>query len=117
VADTRETMRVEVSGSDLAGDYVLDERLDDGSLVLRPEHPGEGQRYTAVLSRGEDGIVCAQVVEAPEAISQGLTPEEAKANVSEALELALEWRRAEGEAVPKPTQVSLLSLGVETPTS
>ncbi len=79
MADTRETMRVEVSGSDLAGDYVLDERLDDGSLVLRPEHPGEGQRYTAVLSRGEDGIVCAQVVEAPEAISQGLTPEEAKA--------------------------------------
>lgn len=117
MADTRETMRVEVSGSDLAGDYVLDERLDDGSLVLRPEHSGEGQRYTAVLSRGEDGIVCAQVVEAPEAISQGLTPEEAKANVSEALELALEWRRAEGEAVPKPTQVSLLSLGVETPTS
>ncbi len=115
MADPGETVKVEVSGSDLAGDYVLDERLDDGSLVLRPEHSGDEQRYTAVLNRGEEGIVGAQVVEVPEAISQGLTPEEARANVSEALGLALEWRRAEGEAVPKPTQVSLSSLSVETP--
>lgn len=70
---------------------------------------------TVVLSRGEDGIVCAQVVEVPEAISQGDTPEEAKANVREALELAIEWRRAEGEAVPEPTEVSLGSLTLEAP--
>jgi predicted RNase H-like HicB family nuclease len=56
--------------------------------------------YTVVLTPGEDGWVCAQVAEVPEAISQGRSAEEAKANVTEALELALAWRRAEGEALP-----------------
>jgi predicted RNase H-like HicB family nuclease len=56
--------------------------------------------YSAVLTPGEDGWICAQIAEVPEAISQGRTLEEAKANVTEALELALEWRRDEGEALP-----------------
>ena len=37
-----------------------------------------------------------QLAEVPEAISQGRTLEEAKGNVTE----ALEWRREEGEALP-----------------
>ena len=56
--------------------------------------------YTAVLTPREDGFVCAQIAEVPEAISQGATLEEATANVAEALELALRWRRDEGEALP-----------------
>jgi predicted RNase H-like HicB family nuclease len=32
--------------------------------------------------------------------------EEAKANVTEALELALEWRRDEGEPLPERAQVT-----------
>lgn len=63
--------------------------------------------YTAVLTPGEDGIVCAQIAEVPEAISQGRTLEKAKANVVEALELALEWRRDEGEALPASAHVSV----------
>jgi predicted RNase H-like HicB family nuclease len=51
--------------------------------------------YSAVLTPGEDGWICAQIAEVPEAISQGRTLEEATANVTEALELALEWH-------PKP---------------
>lgn len=35
--------------------------------------------YTAVLTPGEDGWICAQVAEVPEAISQGRTLEEAEA--------------------------------------
>jgi predicted RNase H-like HicB family nuclease len=33
--------------------------------------------------------------------------EEAKANVTEALELALEWRRDEGEPLPERVQVTV----------
>jgi antitoxin HicB len=68
--------------------------------------------YTAVLTPGEDGWICAQVAEVPEAISQGRTFEEAKANVAEALELALEWRRDEGEALPEPAQVTVTPVTV-----
>ena len=60
---------------------------------------GDQVTYTAVLTPGEDGWVYAQIAEVPEAISQGRTVEEAKANVTEALELALAWRREEGEVL------------------
>jgi predicted RNase H-like HicB family nuclease len=41
--------------------------------------------YTAALTPGEGGWICAETAEAPEAISQGRMLEEAKANVAEAL--------------------------------
>jgi predicted RNase H-like HicB family nuclease len=59
--------------------------------------------YSAVLTPGEDGWICAQIAEVPEAISQGRTLEEAKANVTE----ALEWRRDEGEPLPEPAVVTV----------
>jgi predicted RNase H-like HicB family nuclease len=68
--------------------------------------------YSAVLTPGEDGWICAQIAEVPEAISQGRTPEEATANVTEALELALEWRRDEGEALPTPAEVTVTPVTV-----
>lgn len=73
----------------------------------------EGQvTYTAVLTPGEDGFVCAQIAEVPEAISQGATLEEATANVTEALELALRWRRDEGEALPARADLTLAAVTV-----
>lgn len=68
--------------------------------------------YTAVLTPGEDGWICAQIAEVPEAISQGRTLDEAKANVSEALELALEWRRDEGESLPVPAEVTVTTVAL-----
>ena len=68
--------------------------------------------YTAVLTPGDDGWICAQIAEVPEAIGQGRAVEEAKANVTEALELALEWRRDEGETLPEPTQVTVTPVTV-----
>lgn len=68
--------------------------------------------YTAVLTPGEDGWICAQIAEVPEAISQGRSVEEAKANVTEALELALEWRRDEGESLPEPAKVIVTPVSV-----
>jgi predicted RNase H-like HicB family nuclease len=41
----------------------------------------------------------------PEAISQRRTQAEAISSVTEALELALEWRRDEGEALPTAAEV------------
>jgi predicted RNase H-like HicB family nuclease len=71
--------------------------------------------YTAVLTPGEDGWICAQIAEVPEALSQGRTLDEAKANVTEALELALEWRRDEGEPLPEPAQVTVTPVTVPGP--
>lgn len=68
--------------------------------------------YTAVLTPGEDGWICAQIAEVPEAISQGRTLEEAKANLAEALQLALQWRRDEGEALPEPVEVTITPVTV-----
>jgi predicted RNase H-like HicB family nuclease len=68
--------------------------------------------YTVVLTPGEDGWVCAQIAEVPEAISQGRTAEEAKANVTEALQLAIAWRRAEGEALPARVDVTVATVTV-----
>jgi predicted RNase H-like HicB family nuclease len=68
--------------------------------------------YSAVLTPGEDGWICAQIAEVPEAISQGRTHGEAIANVTEALELALEWRRDEGEALPTTAEVTVTPVTV-----
>ena len=68
--------------------------------------------YTAVLTVGDDGVVCAQIAEVPEAISQGRTLDEAKANVMEALKLALEWRRDEGEELPARAHVTVVPVTV-----
>jgi predicted RNase H-like HicB family nuclease len=65
-----------------------------------------------VLTPGEDGWICAQIAEVPEAISQGRTLDEAKANVAEALDLALEWRRDEGEPLPEPVRVTVTPVAV-----
>ena len=80
--------------------------------MAKPAKAGAPITYTAVLTPGEDGWICAQIAEVPEAISQGRTLAEAKANVTEALELALEWRRDEGEALPVPAQVTVAPVTV-----
>ena len=70
--------------------------------------------FTAVLTEGEDGWICAQIAEVPEAISQGRTIEEAKANVAEALELALQWRREEGEPRRAGVTVAPVTVALST---
>jgi hypothetical protein len=69
----------------------LDARLPGRAVVMAESVEDKGPiTYSAVLTPGEDGWICAQIAEVPEAISQVRTLEEAKANVTEAL--ALEWR-------------------------
>lgn len=64
-----------------------------------------GGAYTATFELAEDGWWVAQVVEVPEAISQGRTLEDAKDNVAYALAAALELRRDEGREVPSAGRV------------
>jgi predicted RNase H-like HicB family nuclease len=45
--------------------------------------------YTAIIEKGNNGWYVAQCAEIPGAISQGKTIEEAKNNLSEAIELIL----------------------------
>ena len=63
--------------------------------------------YTATLELGDDGWWAAQVVEVPEAISQGRSLDEALANVADALALALELRVKEGRDIPSPGRVAI----------
>ena len=63
--------------------------------------------YTATFELGEDGWWAAQVVELPEAISQGRTLDEARANVADALALAIELRAKEGREIPSAGRVAI----------
>lgn len=66
--------------------------------------------YTATFELGEDGWWTAQVVEVPEAISQGRTLDEARSNVAEALTLALDLRRSEGREIPSAGRVAVAAV-------
>lgn len=63
--------------------------------------------YTATFELGEDGWWAAQVVEVPEAISQGRTLDEARVNVADALALALDLRAKEGREIPLAGRVAI----------
>jgi predicted RNase H-like HicB family nuclease len=89
------------------GEELVPARASDG-------RDGQGTdpiTYTAVLTPCEDGWICAQIAEIPEAISQGHTLDEAKANVAE----ALEWRRDEGEPLPERAEVTVTTVTVPGP--
>ena len=51
--------------------------------------------------QGEDGYIVAEVPIIPGCLSQGITVEEALANIREATELSLENREAEGWELPR----------------
>lgn len=53
----------------------------------------EELRFTVAYTPIEDGWYMAQVVEYPEAVTQGETLEEARENVRDAMQLLLEARR------------------------
>lgn len=63
--------------------------------------------YTATFELGEDGCWAAQVVEVPEAISQGRTLDEARENIADALAMALELRAKEGREIPSAGRVAI----------
>lgn len=53
--------------------------------------------YTAIFERGEDGWWVASCLEMPEASTQGVSIEEARENLKDAIQLLLEVRREDAE--------------------
>ena len=66
---------------------------------------------TVLLYSDEDGFIVAEVPSLPGCISQGKTPEEALANIQEAIELHLEVLQERGESIPDD-QIQIASVTV-----
>ena len=62
--------------------------------------------YTCAFTRDPDGGWTAVVLDLPGVVSEGETFAEAQSNISEALELDVEARRARPEAVPTPRPIA-----------
>lgn len=60
--------------------------------------------YRVLVEQDEDGIFVAEVPSLAGCISQGVTREEARANIKEAIALYVESLEAHGEAVPPITE-------------
>jgi predicted RNase H-like HicB family nuclease len=61
-------------------------------------------KFTTVLERDEDGVWIAQCPAIPGCVSQGVTREEALANVREAIAACLEVRAERGLPLTMETQ-------------
>ena len=69
--------------------------------------------YSVVLTPAEEGGYTVTVPLLPEAITEGDTMEEALANAKECIELSIECRLAQGEAIPveiAPVATSIVSV-------
>lgn len=62
--------------------------------------------FTVIIEDGGDGWLWAHCPEVPGANGQGRTPEEAKADLAAAIELMLEYLRAEATAAMPPTAIT-----------
>lgn len=49
--------------------------------------------YTAIIEKSDDGFYVGQVQEIPEAIAQGITINELKQNLLDALQLVIDYQR------------------------
>jgi len=68
--------------------------------------------YTVMIRKAPDGMYIASCPAVPEAHSQGETYAEALANIKEAIELSLEYRRERGEEIPDEVAVKKVRIAV-----
>jgi antitoxin HicB len=69
--------------------------------------------YTVILAPAEEGGFIVHVPALPEVVTQGEDEAEALARAKEAIELALEERLAEGEALPHEVAPQLRRVTVQ----
>jgi predicted RNase H-like HicB family nuclease len=67
-------------------------------------------KYRVFLEQDEDGIYVAEVPSLPGCISQGVTRDEALANIKEAMEAYIESLEERGEPVPLPISEELVEI-------
>jgi predicted RNase H-like HicB family nuclease len=70
-------------------------------------------KFTTTLERDEDGVWIAECPSIPGCVSQGVTREEALANVREAIELCLEVRAEQGLPLTIESLIRSAGLTVE----
>jgi predicted RNase H-like HicB family nuclease len=68
--------------------------------------------YTVVIRKAPDGMYIASCPAVPEAHSQGETYEESLANIKEAIELSLEFRKERGEEIPEEVATKKVKVSV-----
>ncbi len=68
--------------------------------------------YTVVIRKAPDGFYIASCPVIPEAHAQGETHEECVANLKEALELCLEYRKERGEEIPQEIGTSQVTSNI-----
>jgi len=66
-------------------------------------------KYRVLIEADEDGVFVAEAPSLPGCISQGVTREEALANIKEAIAVYVESLEVHGEAVPPPITEELLA--------
>jgi len=69
-------------------------------------------QYTVVIRKAPDGFYIASCPLISEAHAQGETYEECLANIKEALELCLEYRKERGEEIPQEVGTSQVTVAV-----
>lgn len=68
--------------------------------------------YTVVIRKTPDGMYIASCPVVPEAHTQGETYEECLANIKEAIELSLEFRKERGEEIPQEVVTKKVKIAV-----
>jgi len=68
--------------------------------------------YTVIIRKAPDGFYIASCPLVPEAYAQGETYEECLANIKEALELCLEYRKERGEEIPQEIGTRQITVAV-----
>jgi len=69
-------------------------------------------QYTIVIRKAPDNFYIASCPLVPEAHAQGKSYEECLANIKEALELCIEYRKELGEEIPDEVGMNRITLAV-----
>ena len=68
--------------------------------------------YTVLIRKTSDGMYIASCPVIPEAHTQGETYEECLANIKEAIEVSLEYRKERGEEIPREIVTKKIKVAV-----
>jgi predicted RNase H-like HicB family nuclease len=68
--------------------------------------------YTVIVRQAPEGYFIATCLVIPEAKAQGKTHTECMANIKEAIELCLEYRKEHGEEITREAQTEIVTISL-----
>lgn len=69
-------------------------------------------KWRVLIEQDEDGVFVAEVPSLPGCISQGITRDEAKKNVNEAIQAYLESLKENGDPIPPPINEEVIEVDI-----